>query len=52
VESEFGLLKRDYAFAQIRVRGLERVRLHADLTILAQLSLALMRGRESLALAD
>ena len=45
VESEFGLLKRDYAFAQIRVRGLERVRLHADLTILAQLGLALHRAR-------
>ena len=51
VESEFGLLKRDYAFAQIRVRGLERVRLHADLTILAQVSLALHRSREPVALA-
>jgi hypothetical protein len=47
VESEFGLLKRDYAFAQIRVRGLERVRLHADLTILAQIALALHRAREA-----
>lgn len=51
VESEFGLLKRDYAFAQIRVRGIERVRLHADLTILAQIGLALIRQREMVTLA-
>jgi hypothetical protein len=51
VESEFGLLKRDYAFAQIRVRGLERVRLHADLTILSQVALALHRQRDAIALA-
>jgi hypothetical protein len=29
----------------LRVRGIERVRLHADLTILAKLATALSRGR-------
>jgi hypothetical protein len=29
----------------LRVRGIERVRLHADLTILAKLSCALVRAR-------
>jgi hypothetical protein len=46
VEREFGRLKHDYALAPLRVRGLERVSLHADLTILARLSLALSRVRE------
>ena len=31
--------------APLRVRGIERVRLHADLTILAKLSCALARAR-------
>lgn len=44
VEREFGRLKHDYALAPLRVRGLERVQLHADLTILARLSLALARA--------
>ena len=45
VEREFGRLKMDYGFAPLRVRGLERVALHADLTILARLGQALARER-------
>jgi hypothetical protein len=45
VEREFGRLKHDYALAPLRVRGLERVRLHAHLVMLARLSLALSRAR-------
>jgi hypothetical protein len=33
VERGFGRLKHEWALAPLRVRGLERVRLHADLTI-------------------
>jgi hypothetical protein len=45
VEREFGHLKHDYALAPLRVRGLARVQLHADLTMLARLSQALARAR-------
>jgi transposase len=45
VEREFGRLKHEYALAPLRVRGIERVALHADLTMLARLSLALARAR-------
>ena len=45
VEREFGRLKNDWALAPLRTRGIERVRLHADLTVLAQLSRALSRLR-------
>jgi hypothetical protein len=45
VEREFGRLKHDYGLAPLRVRGLERVAVHADLCILARLSLALIRAR-------
>jgi hypothetical protein len=45
VEREFGRLKHDYALAPLRVRGLERVGLHADLVMLARLSQALNRSR-------
>ena len=45
VEREFGRLKHDYGFAPLRVRGLARVQLHADLVMLARLSLALSRAR-------
>ncbi len=34
VERGFGRLKHDYGLAFLRVRGIERVRLHADLTML------------------
>jgi hypothetical protein len=46
VEREFGRLKSDYGLGPLRVRGLERVQLHADLTILARLALALNRAQE------
>jgi hypothetical protein len=45
VEREFGRLKHDWSLAPLRVRGIERVRLHADLTILAKLACALSRAR-------
>jgi transposase len=45
VEREFGRLKNEYGLAPLRVRGIERVALHADLTMLARLSLALARAR-------
>lgn len=45
VEPEFGRLKHEWALLPLRVRGLERVRLHADLTILAQLGCALAKAR-------
>ena len=45
VEREFGRLKNEWALLPLRVRGLERVRLHADLTILATLACALSRAR-------
>ncbi len=45
VEREFGRLKNEWALSPLRVRDLERVRLHADLTILAKLACALARAR-------
>jgi hypothetical protein len=45
VEREFGRLKNDYGLLPLRVRGLQRVQLHADLTMLARLSLGLNRVR-------
>jgi hypothetical protein len=45
VEREFGRLKNEFGLAPLRVRGIERVALHADLTMLARLSLALSRAR-------
>jgi hypothetical protein len=45
VEREFGRLKHDYGLLPLRVRGLERVQLHADLVMLARLSQALGRAR-------
>ncbi len=50
VERAFGRLKGDWALAPLRVRRIERVRLHANLTVLAQLSSALNKER-ALALA-
>ena len=38
-------MKHEYGLAFLRVRGIERVRLHADLTMLGRLSLALARAR-------
>lgn len=45
VERAFGRLKNEWALAPLRVRRIEQVRLHADLTILSQLSSALVRAR-------
>jgi len=47
VEREFGRLKHEWALLPLRVRGIERVRLHADLTILAKLACALARTRSA-----
>jgi hypothetical protein len=44
-ECEFGRLKNEYGLAPLRVRGLQRVALHADLTMLARLSQVLARAR-------
>jgi transposase len=51
VEREFGRLKHQWALAPLRVRGLDRVRLHADLTILAKLACTLARARAAVPLA-
>ncbi len=45
VERGFGRLKNEWALLPLRVRGLERVRLHADLTILTTLAVALAKAR-------
>ena len=43
VEREFGRLKHEYGLTPLRVRGIERVALHADLTMLVRLAPALSR---------
>jgi transposase, IS5 family len=45
VERENGRLKNEWALLPLRVRRLERVRLHADLTILTRLACALANTR-------
>lgn len=45
VEREFGTLKHRYGLAPLRTRGIARVRIHADLTMLARLGQALARAR-------
>ena len=45
VEREFGTLKHRYGLAPLRTRGIDRVRIHADLTMLARLGQALTRVR-------
>jgi hypothetical protein len=45
VEREFGRLRHQYGLAPLRVRGLAKVQVHADLTMLARLSQALARAR-------
>ncbi|MBA3245031.1 MAG: transposase [Actinobacteria bacterium] len=45
VEREFGRLKHEYGLAPLRTRGIDRVRIHADLTMLARLGQALARAR-------
>lgn len=49
VEREFGRLKHSWGLGPLRVRGLSRVRLHADLTILTKLACALARVRAATA---
>ena len=51
VERAFGDLEQHYGLSPLRVRGLERVALHADLVMLARLSQALSRAREAKPLA-
>lgn len=41
VEREFGRLKHEWAMLPLKVRGLAKVKLHVDLTILAKLTCAL-----------
>ncbi len=45
IEREFGRLKHEWALLPLRVRGIDRVKLHADLTILAKLAATLERAR-------
>ena len=45
VERSFGRLKNEYGLKPLRVRGLDRVGLHAALCILATLASALARAR-------
>lgn len=45
VERAFGRLKHDAGLAPLRVRGIEKVALHADLCILATLASALASAR-------
>ena len=45
VEREFGRLKHDYGLAPLRVRGIERAQLHADLVMLARLAATLAGAR-------
>jgi transposase, IS5 family len=46
-EREFGRLKTEWGLTPLRVRGLERVKLHADLTILTKLASELAKIRRS-----
>lgn len=45
VEREFGHLKHTWGLGPLRTRGLPRVRLHADLTVLTRLACALSRAQ-------
>jgi hypothetical protein len=45
VEREFGRLKHEWALLPLRVRRIERVRLHADLSILTKLAVRLDKER-------
>jgi IS5 family transposase len=45
VEREFGRLKHEWGMLPLRVRRIERVRLHVDLTMLACLASALLAAR-------
>jgi hypothetical protein len=45
VERAFSRLKDEHGLTPLRTRGIERVALHADLTVLAMLATALARAR-------
>ncbi len=45
LERAFGRLKHEWAMLPLRVRGLDRVRLHVDLTMLATLASTLAAAR-------
>jgi len=45
VARDRGRLNNEWALTPLRVRGIERVRLHADLTTLSKLSCALAGAR-------
>lgn len=45
MEREFGRLKNEWAMLPLRVRRIYWVRLHVDLTILAQLASTLLKTR-------
>jgi hypothetical protein len=45
VEREFGRLKHEWAMLPLRVRRIDRVRLHTDLSILTRLAVALDKTR-------
>jgi len=47
VERGFGRLKHEWGMLPLRVRRIERVRLHVDLTILAELASALGKARDA-----
>jgi hypothetical protein len=51
VERENSRLKHEWALLPLRIRCIERVRLHADLTILARLATALATARAAAPLA-
>ena len=44
VEREFGRLKHQLSLAPLRMRGIERVQLHADLCVLTRLVVALQNA--------
>ena len=47
VEREFGRLKHEWAMRPLRVRRIERVKLHVDRSILARLAVALDMARST-----
>jgi hypothetical protein len=47
VEREFGRLKHEWALLPLRVRRIERVRLHANLSVLTRLAVALDKARSA-----
>ena len=51
VERGFGRLKHEWGMLPLRVRRIERVRLHVDLTMLAELASALVASRQAEELA-